>query len=301
MTAVMPRVRLVALDVDGTLLTPDHRIASSSVEAISAARRLGTRVVLASSRGPGALESVQVELGLVDEWFVAYQGALVARRLHGRLEVLTDRRVPSDAATEVESRGTAAGLSVGRYIGGRWLVPSLTPAISREAAITGERPVLATVHDDDAPHKLLVIAENPAEIPALERLADGLEPGLAATFSHPTYLEITAAGVDKGSGVRTLLDHLQVPQPESAAVGDGLNDLGLFRAVGYGIAMRHAPPGVRAVAHWTTSSNTEDGVAVALAHLDLWQPDQAAGTELAGVGPVSAGERPAGRNAGRTT
>lgn len=273
----MPPVRLVALDVDGTLLTPDHRIAPSSLEAITAARRLGTRVVLASSRGPVALESAQAEVGLVDEWFIAYQGALVARRDESRLDVLADRRVPGDVAAEVQSRAIAAGLSVGRYAGDRWWVPSVTPAISREAAITGEQPLIVAANEEEAPHKLLVIAEGVSEIPSLQRLAKGLGSDIAATFSHPTYLEITAAGVGKGSGMRSLLEALEIPQRETAAVGDGLNDLGLFRAVGYGIAMRHAPPEVRAAADWTTASNTDDGVAVALAHLGLWEHHLAAG------------------------
>ena len=81
-------VSLVALDVDGTVLTPEGRIAESTLAAVGQARGRGVRVVLASSRGPVALARIQDELGLADEWFVGFQGALVGRRTATGLEVL---------------------------------------------------------------------------------------------------------------------------------------------------------------------------------------------------------------------
>jgi hydroxymethylpyrimidine pyrophosphatase-like HAD family hydrolase len=131
--------------------------------------------------------------------------------------------------------------------------------------------VLSTPEESDAdaaPHKILVIAE-PAGIPELARLADDLPPGLSATFSHANYLEITAAGVDKASGLRPLIAHLGIPAERTAAVGDGLNDLALFGAVAQPIAMGHAPTQVKAAARWVTSSNDDGGVARALAWLGV--------------------------------
>jgi hydroxymethylpyrimidine pyrophosphatase-like HAD family hydrolase len=103
-------------------------------------------------------------------------------------------------------------------------------------------------------------------------------PGtVTATLSHPCYLEVTAAGVDKASGIGPLATRLGVAMPEVAAVGDGLNDLGLFAAVGVPIAMGQAGAQVRAAASWVTTAVTDDGVARALTHLgvvteDAWNP-----------------------------
>ena len=270
-----PRIALVALDVDGTVLMPDGRIAPSTRAAVAAARARSARVVLASSRGPVALERIQDGLGLTDEWFIGFQGALVARQRDGRLEVLAETRLPREAAREVETRALAAGLSVGRYVGPRWRVPLITEAIRTEAADTGERPLLSTAEEaaaDDAPHKIAAMAVGEHEAAALRRLAEGLPPSVTGTFSHPLFLEVTAAGVDKATGLTALAAHLGIPVARTAAVGDGPNDLTLFAAAGTSVAMGQAAAEVRAAADWVTTSNTDDGVARALAHLGLGTP-----------------------------
>jgi Cof subfamily protein (haloacid dehalogenase superfamily) len=265
-----PAVSLVALDVDGTVLTPDGRIAESTRAAVREARSRGVRVVLASSRGPVALARIQDELDLADEWFVGFQGALVARRTGTGLEVLAETPMERCAAGTVEREAIARGLAVGRYIGQRWRVPLLTAAVLREARATGEEPMQSTAAESDAdapPHKVLVIADDPTQIPVLHDLAAALPPAVTGTLSHPEFLEVTAAGVDKGHGLRALLAQLRLSPEQTAAVGDGLNDLGLFATVGTPIAMGQAGARVRAAAGWVTGSNVEDGVARALAHL----------------------------------
>ena len=127
-------VRLVALDVDGTVLPPDHVVAPSTIAAVAAARAAGVHVVLASSRGPVALEPIQEVLGLRDEWFIGYQGALVARECGGGFEVLSESRIAPDAARAAEDRALAAGLSLGRYVGPRLLARELTPALAPRRA-----------------------------------------------------------------------------------------------------------------------------------------------------------------------
>jgi Cof subfamily protein (haloacid dehalogenase superfamily) len=265
-----PGIRLVALDVDGTVLTPEGRVAPSTRAVVAQARRRSVRVVLASSRGPVALEPIQAVLGLQDEWFVGFQGALVARRSGSGLEVLAETRVDPSVARQVVALAVGAGVSIGRYAGLHWHVPHVTDAIRREAALTGERPVLGTPGEGDAeqpPHKLAAIAAG--DLSALHRLAASLPASVTATLSHPDFLEITAAGVDKGSGLEALVRALDVPREQTAAVGDGLNDLGLFAAVGRPVAMGQAAPAVRAAADWVTTSNAEDGVARALVHLGV--------------------------------
>jgi hydroxymethylpyrimidine pyrophosphatase-like HAD family hydrolase len=219
-----------------------------------------------------ALTPVQDALGLSDEWFIGYQGALVARRDGDGLDVLAETPMLRESADAVEREAAARSLSVGRYIGLRWRVRKLTPAVLREAAGTGEDPIESTAADCDAdapPHKVLAIADGPAQIPLLHDLAAALPPGVTGTLSHPQFLEVTAAGVDKAHGLRALLAHLDLARDRVAAVGDGLNDLGLFAAVGTPIAMGQAAVRVRAAAGWVTTSNTDDGVARALAHLGV--------------------------------
>jgi Cof subfamily protein (haloacid dehalogenase superfamily) len=263
-------VSLVALDVDGTVLTPEGLIAESTLAAVREARGRGVRIVLASSRGPVALARIQDELDVADEWFVGFQGALVGRRTGTGLEVLAETPMERCAADAVEREAMARGLAVGRYIGPRWRVPRLTAAVLREARGTGEEPLLSSPAEADAdgpPHKVLAIADGPTQIALLQDLARALPAAVTGTLSHAEFLEITAAGVDKGHGLGSLLTHLGLAPERTAAVGDGLNDLGLFSAVGFPVAMGQADERVRSAARWVTGSNVEDGVARALAHL----------------------------------
>jgi hypothetical protein len=266
----------VALDVDGTVLPPDHVIAPSTIAAVAAARAAGVHVVLASSRGPVALAPIQDVLGLRDEWFIGYQGALVAREAGGALDVLNEIRMEPAAAREAEERALAAGLSVGRYVGPRLRVRELTPAMRLEASQTGEQLIISTpeqADDDDPPHKLMVIADGEPQMAALTALADTLPCTVTATMSHPGFLEVTALGVDKASGIAPLAARLELPLVATAAVGDGPNDLGLFAAVGFPVAMGQACAEVRAAAAWVTAGVTEDGVARALTHLGVVPED----------------------------
>ena len=264
------RIRLVALDIDGTTLTPEHRVAPATKRAVAAARKAGITVVLASSRSPNGLRPILEELDLSDEWFIAYQGALVTRWIGpAELAVLTDERLPKSVARQIE-REAAEHFSVSRYTGLRWQVVELDSAIRREADITGEQPMLVSPADldtDEAPHKLLVIAVDGAVTADLSDLVAKLPATITATYSHSNYLELTATGVDKASALASLTRYLGIPLAEVAAVGDGLNDLAMFAVVGLPIAMGQAQDEVRAAATYVTSSNSDDGVARVLTAL----------------------------------
>jgi hydroxymethylpyrimidine pyrophosphatase-like HAD family hydrolase len=93
--------------------------------------------------------------------------------------------------------------------------------------------------------------------------------GALLAFVDRLCVEIAAVGVTKAHGLAALKTHLGVPRNRTAAIGDGLNDLALFAAVEYPIAMGQASDRVKRVARWITSSNTEDGVARALGCLRL--------------------------------
>lgn len=97
--APLCEIRLIVLDVDGTVLTPEHQVAPATRTAIDGVRANGVRVTLASSRSPLGLRPVLRELGLDDRWFVAYQGALAARwNADDELDVLAESRIDQHGA-----------------------------------------------------------------------------------------------------------------------------------------------------------------------------------------------------------
>ncbi len=253
------------IDVDGTLLTSRHRVSEATRAALDEARRRGAQVMLATSRGPAALEPVLLAAGApAGEVFVASQGALTGRRTAAGdgLEVLRRRPAPLAAALELVAAASARGLAVGWFAGSAWLVSHLDDRIRAEARVVGVSPEVADLARQGAgPDKLMLVSP---DVAVLEELVRELPRGLQAQISNPTYLEITAAGVDKASAVADYCRSAGFDPGDVVAIGDGPNDLGLFAWAGTSVAPGNARPEVLERADLVVGSNDDDGVGQAL-------------------------------------
>lgn len=266
MSAAKPAIELLVLDVDGTVLTRDHRILPAVIDAVERARTSGLALALASARSPAGLRPIAVRLGIED--CIGFNGAWCGRLGAAQRATWDETLLPLALARAAAGATLAEGLSVG-YVAETWHVAARTAAILREAGVTGETPALSPdlAALDDAPHKILCIAEHDGEIPALHRVADAFRAACAMSFSHRHFLEITSAGVDKARAVAALADTLGTTLAQVAAIGDSDNDRAMLEAVGLGIAMGNASAEVRAQAAWVTATNQEAGVARAIERL----------------------------------
>jgi Cof subfamily protein (haloacid dehalogenase superfamily) len=258
-------IRLVAIDVDGTLLNSRHEVTPATAEAIDRVRGAGVEVVLATSRPPPALWPIVERLALVEPAvFVASQGALTGSySAEGELRILDRRPMPVALAQQVAAAGGAAGMSVNWFAAERWLVERADDLIREEAAIVGFAPEVADLSiERDGPDKILMLART-ADIAHVVDVPDGLV-GLAST---PTHLEITRADVDKADALSRLCADRGVTADEVMAIGDGRNDLGMLAFAGVAVAPANAHPEVLAAADVIAASNDADGVAQALARL----------------------------------
>ena len=267
------RIRLLIVDVDGTLLTDDHKITAATRAAVQQVVERGVRVVLASARGPGALRGVMGILG-IDGLVIGYTGALACRLSPDPrvpTEVVTECRMKLSSAHDVVRRALEQGISVGWFTGDDWYIPRWDPALRRESAITGVMPIVVPdlAHFTEAPHKLQCIVGEPERLPALSLLARTLPQGCVGHFSHATYLEITHLGVDKAAAMLSLGQRLGIAPAEMVAIGDQENDMTMLQVAELGIAMGNAPPAVQAVADWVTDTNNQDGVAAAIERLQV--------------------------------
>lgn len=261
-----PPPRLVALDVDGTLLTSAHALAPSTVAAVDRVRGRGVEVVLTSSRPPRALWPILAALGLVEPAeFVASQGALTGSyAADGTLRVRDRRPMPVGPARALVA-SAPDGVAVSWFREERWLVDRMDALVAQEAAIVGCAPEVAVLADEVAgPDKLLLLA--PADRTGLLR-AVVVPDGLLAVASTPTHLEVTGAGIDKVGALARLCARRGIVPARVAAMGDGRNDLAMLRFAGLAVAPANAVPEVRAIADLVVSSNDEDAVAEALAAL----------------------------------
>jgi hypothetical protein len=263
-------IKLLVLDVDGTVLTRDHRILPAVKGAVDRAWTSGLTLALATARSPRGLRPIAWDLGILEHCICfngAWSGGLSADA--ARSSIRDQTLLPLSHARSVARSALAEGLSVGWYVGEAWHVAALTPAIEREADVTGEVPLVSAdlAGLDEAPHKILCIAGHDTKIPALRRVAQGFRGTCAVTFSHTNFLEITALGVDKAKAVEALASHLGASLAQVAAIGDSDNDRAMIEAVGIGIAMGNASAELRSRAAWVTGTNQEAGVARAIERL----------------------------------
>jgi Cof subfamily protein (haloacid dehalogenase superfamily) len=269
-------IRLLVLDLDGTVLQPDLGVSPRVVAAVAAVQERGIPVTIATGRMYRSASRHAATLGIRLP-IVCYQGAYI-RDLpgpNGEPGVLHFHRHLSAAVTrDAIIWAREHGLDPHVNAGDRLIVQrsEKSEADYEEWAGIGaefvddllagvpELPtkVLAVGHDD-LPQRLLGIARE-----AFARRAE-------VTVSHPDYLEWTGPGVHKALGVRWLARSLGIPMRHTMAIGDQYNDLELLAAVGHGVAMGQAPAPVREVARYVTAPLSEDGAALAIEALVLGQ------------------------------
>jgi hydroxymethylpyrimidine pyrophosphatase-like HAD family hydrolase len=134
----------------------------------------------------------------------------------------------------------------------------LTDAYAADDGLEGEVvPSLDALLAED-PHKMLVIGAR-ERIEALQGAIRAAALAVHAVQSEPVYLEILPPGVSKGAALEAMLEDLGIAAEETIAVGDNWNDLEMIERVGLGVAMGHAPKGVRACADHVCGTADEEG------------------------------------------
>ncbi|MCF0123384.1 MAG: HAD family phosphatase [Ruminiclostridium sp.] len=267
-------IRLVALDIDGTLLNSQKEISPRDREALERAAARGIHLVPVTGRPAKGLPPAVLELpGL--RYAVTSNGATIRDLKEDRflleehlspetcLKVLDAcRDVPMVREVFREGVGylTQADRDIlcaryegtpmlGYVLGTRHVVPGTLEEFLQEDC----RPV----------EELFFLTDSPEEKIALRERLSAL-PGISFADPFPNDLEVLAGGIDKGKGFLYLLNLLGIDPAETLALGDGGSDLPLLRAAGIGVAMGNALPFVQAEADWVTATCDEGGVALAL-------------------------------------
>ncbi len=262
-------IRLVVLDVDGTLLRSDGSLSVENVEAIRLTEAAGVRVMLATGKTVVSVLGHHGRLGLSTP-IVASQGTVLAsadgtiRRRH----LLAPEAVRT-GLTLAEQMGVEVFVYAGRWV----LAGSETP-YSRRLAGQYEEPVvyvdeLLLVAAAEGADKLLLHLDDRRHAEARTRLAAALGPHARLVQAVPESIEVLPAGVSKGAAVGELLGELGVTYDQVLAVGDGENDLEMLCSAGIAVAVDNAIPQLTAIADLVANSNDDHGVADALHRMIL--------------------------------
>jgi Cof subfamily protein (haloacid dehalogenase superfamily) len=265
----MTAIRLLALDLDGTVLTPDLQISERTRGAVGAVQARGVLVVLATGRMYRSTLRYALALGLPGP-LICYQGGYIrempaADGSPG--ELLMHRQMPAEAARAAVAWSRQQGLDPHINIGDRLLVgrgPDDSPDYERMAGVGPE--YVADLHGAIDGPVTKVLAVGPPGLPreVLEASRRVFAGRLEVTVSHPEYLEFMPLGVTKASGVAFVAERSGIPMSAVMAMGDQSNDLEMLRDVGLGVAMGDAPSEVKAAADEVTGGVDDDGVAAAI-------------------------------------
>ncbi|WYL96661.1 MAG: Cof-type HAD-IIB family hydrolase [Gloeotrichia echinulata IR180] len=264
-------IKLLVLDIDGTISGHSNIISAPVKQAIAAAQARGIQVAIATGRMYRSALRFHQDINSTLP-LAAYQGAWIqdpaTQKVHRHLAL--SREIAHKLLDYFEQPQLQSLVSIHLYINDQLYVPELTqdtkmyvkrshipviPVGDLRQVLTNEpTKILALCDDTNLINELLV---------DLRRQYTPNE--LYLTTSTPTYLEATNAAVNKGAAVRYLAEELLGLQSANVmTIGDNFNDVEMLQYAGIGVAMGNAPAPVQAIAHWVAPTVEEDGAAVAI-------------------------------------
>ncbi len=263
--------RLLALDVDGTLLDPTHTLSPRVAEAIRAASRHGVTVSLATGKLLASTQALLSELDL-HCLHITCNGAALMDAATGQPVVAWPLEPAQVELALAAIRELAPDMPIAWYTTDA-ITTDASPGLLDATLSAYHEPPLRHVarldHSLAPPLKLLMTGDQARLLELRDALSARIGSVVTVVRTTSDFVEVMAPGVDKGAALRALAMRLGVSREEIVAIGDGENDIPLLAAAGRGIAMGNAMPALRERAAYHTLSNAEDGVAQALVHLGL--------------------------------
>ena len=259
-----PAIRLLISDVDGTLVGKDKTLSEATVAAVKRLRTAGVAFTLISARPLSGVMEIVRRLEL-DTPVGAYNGGTIARP-DGT--IVSAERLDAGAAREALKLFDLDWVTVWVFADGLWHAKTTDNAHHASEIVTAaQQPTLVSDFDPlaDRIDKIVAVSDEEPRLAELERRTQQALGGRATVArSQVYYLDVTAPAANKGHGVTALAQALGTPLEQVAVVGDGQNDVYMFKVAGLSIAVDNASDEVKKAADHVTASNVDDGVAKAI-------------------------------------
>ncbi len=261
----MEKIRLIAIDIDGTLLDDQHQLSERNAAAIQAAIDAGIQVVLATGRMRHSCVGLIEQLDLQTAG-IFVQGLHVAsaegQRIHGEFldAAILDRFV------RYANQQSLSFVAFGEHHIFALKRNELTDLIMN---YDEPEPIEVTSFTDRAIHKIIIL-DDPLKVP---RIRDGVETHMDTTadvmITQPEMVEIMPTGTSKGHSLAWLAAREGVPMRQVMAIGNAENDLAMVQMAGVGVAVGNAAQVVLDSDDYIVASNNADGVAEAIQRFAL--------------------------------
>ncbi|RAP78683.1 Cof-type HAD-IIB family hydrolase [Paenibacillus montanisoli] len=253
---------IIALDVDGTLLTDDHVLTPAVREAVREAHARGAEIVLCTGRGPASALPVLDALGLSGT-MITHNGAATIDA--AQRKVLHQYSIEATEVERFRSYCLRNGLHFDVNTALDMLIEGITPEAESMYRMFKAKPVMRDPKEPlpDGLVKFTLFGTK-ADLDIVEAEWNGWTHGLQHIRSGDMFIDVQHKEASKGTALRELAKVRGVDPSRVMAIGNYFNDVGMLAFAGLGVAVANAPDGVKEAADALTRSNEEDGVAHAL-------------------------------------
>jgi len=259
-------IRLVAIDLDDTLLRHDLTISNKTLDIITKIKDKGILVTVASGRthlsSQRFIDQLDIRIPVI-----SCHGAIIRDNISG--EIIYRKVIESSLAAEVVKRILADGLHCQIYIRDEIYTADLEKWEKYCKTVSSFQPTKADLleiitQEKEGAEKILVIGEEDLVFRKYMEYKPLFQDRIYLATSKPSFLEMSNKEVNKGAAVAFLAERFGILREEVFAIGDGLNDLEMIKYAGIGVAMGDGHPDLKEAACYVTGTNDEDGVAEAL-------------------------------------
>ncbi len=263
-------IKLVACDLDGTLVNERLEISQRTIDLLNRIQReKGIKVLLATGRMFPSTMPFARTIGLKDP-VISYQGAMIrdiAESLDDILKhpILFHQTIEMDIARAIIDYVREHDFHTNLYVNDQLFTSHLNPNSEYYRTISGVIPQGAdNLHHvlTAPPSKLMIIDDRADEIVAA--LKGRFSATVSVCKSRKNFCEIVNASVSKWSAIQQMMARWEIQPEEVLAIGDQENDLSMLTGAGVGVAMGNAPEHVKAAANYVTGSIDQDGAAQAI-------------------------------------
>lgn len=262
--------RLLALNIDGTLLQPNGRLHKSTKDAVEYVQQKGIYVTLVTSRSYLSAKKVAKALK-VDNLLVTHSGGFIANDLEAPTYV---KRISEDLSVDLvkflekfpcqirlvhEEFSVANKYKLSHRLLSKTVFTSGDPMIYQQQFVDSVSTHLEA--NPVSPPKIEVYFEQEQDLVDAEKAIHSMYGDVSIEKHNSLRFDIMPAGVSKLTGLMSLGDQLGFSLKEMVVIGDSLDDIDMIKAAGLGVAMWNAPVAVKKASDWVTRSNTQHGVA----------------------------------------
>ncbi|MBQ1258276.1 MAG: HAD family phosphatase [Clostridia bacterium] len=267
---MMNKIRLIAVDMDGTLLNHEGKLTERTIKAAQAAMEKGAKFVLSSGRMPAALKAFAGEIG-VNAPCVCFNGGAAVDVFTD--EVFYQTPVPIELAKDIAETAESMGLYIHAFINGGYIAPEYNEKTAQYERLT---TVKATVVNGkvsenltEAPMKVLILDTPEGVEKVLSGLQEKFKGRAAIMRSQKHLIECVDKNTSKAGALEHLIHMLGIQKEETIAFGDGQNDLEMLKWAGESYVMDNASDAVKNACERfrIAPSNKEDGVAQVIEHM----------------------------------